>query len=113
MTTLGALPAKPGALHAQDAGFPGRSIRPLVGLAPRGATDGYTLLPGTIGPLIVNPIMEPNLPHAPLRDLDPVSTLVKACGGLVVPASRPWRTVADLVAEARRRRCEWRWRRRK
>jgi tripartite-type tricarboxylate transporter receptor subunit TctC len=47
--------------------------------------------------------MEPSLPYAPLRDLAPVSTLVEAYGVLVVPAARPWRTVADLVAEAKRR----------
>ncbi len=144
MAALAALPAMPGALRAQDAGFPSRSIRLLVGFAPGGATDGaaraiaprlsellgqqvvvenrggaggniateaavraapdgYTLLLGTIGPLIVNPIMERSLPYDPLRDLAPVSTLVEAYGVLVVPASRPWRTVADLVAEARRR----------
>ena len=144
MAALAALPVMPGALRAQDSGFPSRSIRLLVGFAPGGATDGaaraiaprlsellgqqvvienrggaggniateaavraapdgYTLLLGTIGPLIVNPIMEPNLPYAPLRDLAPVSTLVEAYGVLVVPAARPWRTVADLVAEAKRR----------
>jgi tripartite-type tricarboxylate transporter receptor subunit TctC len=144
MAALAALPAMPGALRAQDAGFPSRSIRLLVGFAPGGATDGaaraiaprlsellgqqvvvenrggaggniateaavraapdgYTLLLGTIGPLIVNPIMERSLPYDPLRDLAPVSTLVEAYGVLVVPASRPWRTVADLVAEAKRR----------
>lgn len=144
MAALAALPAMPGALRAQDAAFPSRSIRLLVGFAPGGATDGaaraiaprlsellgqqvvvenrggaggniateaavraapdgYTLLLGTIGPLIVNPIMERSLPYDPLRDLAPVSTLVEAYGVLVVPAARPWRTVADLVAEAKRR----------
>jgi tripartite-type tricarboxylate transporter receptor subunit TctC len=144
MAALAALPAMPSGLRAQDAAFPTRTIRLLVGFAPGGATDGaaravaprlsellgqqvvvenrggaggniateaavrapadgYTLLLGTIGPLIVNPIMDRNLPYDPLRDLAPVSTLVEAYGVLVVPAGRPWRTVADLVAEAKRR----------
>jgi tripartite-type tricarboxylate transporter receptor subunit TctC len=144
MAAIAALPAAPSVLRAQDAAFPTRPIRLLVGFAPGGATDGaaravaprlsellgqqvvienrggaggniateaavraapdgYTLLLGTIGPLIVNPIMDRSLPFDPLRDLAPVCTLVEAYGVLVVPANRPWRTVADLVAEAKRR----------
>ena len=71
--------------------------------AVRAAPDGTTLLLGTIGPLIVNPIMDRNLPFDPLRDLAPVCTLVEAYGVLVVPANRPWRTAGELVAEAKRR----------
>ncbi|WP_270933538.1 Bug family tripartite tricarboxylate transporter substrate binding protein [Falsiroseomonas oryzae] len=69
----------------------------------RAAPDGYTILLGTIGPLIVNPVMDRNLPFDPLRDLAPIGTLVEAYGVLVVPAGRPWRTAGELVAEARRR----------
>jgi tripartite-type tricarboxylate transporter receptor subunit TctC len=71
--------------------------------AVRAPADGHTILLGTIGPLIVNPVMEPNLPFDPLRDLVPIGTLVEAYGVLVVPAGRPWRTAGELVAEARRR----------
>lgn len=71
--------------------------------AVRALADGHTILLGTIGPLIVNPVMEPSLPFDPLRDLVPIGTLVEAYGVLVVPADRPWRTAGELVAEARRR----------
>jgi tripartite-type tricarboxylate transporter receptor subunit TctC len=71
--------------------------------ALRAAADGHTILLGTIGPLVVNPIMDRNLPFAPLRDLVPVAGLVEAYGVLVVPADRPWRSAGELVAEARRR----------
>lgn len=144
---LAGMAVPPGATrfaHAQDAAFPTRPIRLLVGFAPGGATDGaaravaprmsellgqgivvenrggaggniateaavravpdgYTILLGTIGPLIVNPLMDRSLPFEPLRDLVPISTLVEAYGVLVVPTSRPWRTAGELVAEAKRR----------
>ena len=77
--------------------------------AARAAPDGHTILLGTIGPLIVNPVMDRNLPFDPLRDLMPISTLVEAYGVLVVPANRPWRTVGDLVTEAKRRPGELNW----
>lgn len=136
--------------RAQDAAFPSRGIRLLVGFSPGGATDGaaravaprmsellgqqvvienrggaggniateaavraapdgYTILLGTIGPLIVNPVMDRNLPFDPQRDLSPIATLVEAYGVLVVPVNRSWRTVGELVAEAKRRPGELNW----
>ncbi|MCR0981135.1 Bug family tripartite tricarboxylate transporter substrate binding protein [Roseomonas populi] len=67
----------------------------------RSPPDGYTLLLGTIGPMIINPVIYPNLPFDPLADLAPVTTLVQSSTVLVVPASRPWRSVADLIAAAK------------
>ncbi len=141
---IASLPGAAGLARGQDAPYPNRAIRLLVGFAPGGATDGaaravaprmsellgqqvvienrggaggniateaavrsapdgYTILLGTIGPLIVNPVMDRSLPFDPLRDLAPISTLVEAYGVLVVPADRPWRGVGELVAEAKRR----------
>lgn len=67
----------------------------------RAPADGYTLLLGTIGPMIINPTLYPDLPFDPLKDLVPVSTVVESATILVVPASRPWRSLADLVAAAK------------
>jgi tripartite-type tricarboxylate transporter receptor subunit TctC len=144
------LPLASGIARAQDAAFPNRPIRLLVGFAPGGATDGaaravaprmsellgqqvvidnrggaggniateaavraapdgHTILLGTIGPLVVNPIMDRSLPFDPLRDLAPIGTLVEAYGVLVVPAGRPWRTAGELVAEAKRRPGQLNW----
>jgi tripartite-type tricarboxylate transporter receptor subunit TctC len=67
----------------------------------RSAPDGHTVVLGTIGTLIINPMVM-RMPVDPLRDLVPVSIAVDAFNILVVPADRPWRSVADLVAAAKR-----------
>ena len=65
------------------------------------ATDAHTLLMVSIAHA-VNPALYPRLPYAE-ADFVPVGPVAVVPNILVVPASRPWRSVADLVAEARRR----------
>ena len=67
----------------------------------RAPADGYTLLLGTVGPMIINPTIYPNLPFDPIADLAPVTTLVESSNILVVPVARPWQNVADLIAAAK------------
>jgi tripartite-type tricarboxylate transporter receptor subunit TctC len=64
-------------------------------------TDGHALLMVSLAHA-VNPALYPRLPYAE-ADLVPVGPVAVVPNILVVPASRPWRSVADLVAEARRR----------
>jgi tripartite-type tricarboxylate transporter receptor subunit TctC len=71
-----------------------------AGLAAQ-ATDGHTLLMISIAHA-VNPALYPRLPYAE-GDFVPVGPVAIVPNILVVPASRPWRSVADLVADARRR----------
>ena len=66
----------------------------------RAPADGHTLLLGTIGTLVINPMVM-RMPVDPLRDLMPVSIAVDLFNILVVPMDRPWRSVADLVAAAK------------
>lgn len=65
--------------------------------------DGHTLQMGTIGNLVVNPLIQKTLPVDPLRDLSHVSLAVEVTNLLVVPADRPWRDVSALLATARAR----------
>ncbi|MBR0683554.1 tripartite tricarboxylate transporter substrate binding protein [Roseomonas eburnea] len=65
------------------------------------ATDGHTLLMVSIAHA-VNPALYPRLPYAE-ADFVPVGPVAVVPNILVVPAARPWRSVAELVAEARRR----------
>jgi tripartite-type tricarboxylate transporter receptor subunit TctC len=69
----------------------------------RAAPDGYTLLLGTIGGLAVNPTLYGNLPFDPLTDLTAITRVAMILNVLAVPADRPWRSVAELVAAARAR----------
>jgi len=67
----------------------------------RAAPDGHTLLYGTVGTHAVQPLLNTNLRYDPVRDFQPVHGLGASPKMLVVPASRPWLTMADLVALAR------------
>ncbi len=69
----------------------------------RAAPDGTTLLMGTIGALAINPTLYRNLPFNPQTDLTPIAMAGSVLNVLVVPADRPWRNVADLIAAARAR----------
>jgi tripartite-type tricarboxylate transporter receptor subunit TctC len=68
----------------------------------RAVPDGYTLLMGTIAALAVNPSLYTNLPFNPLVDLAPVSLAVTTHDLLVVHPSLPVRSVAELIALARK-----------
>ncbi|MDB5414540.1 MAG: Tripartite-type tricarboxylate transporter, receptor component TctC [Rubritepida sp.] len=70
-------------------------------VATHAPPDGYTLLMGTIGALTINPTLYGNLPFDPLTDLTPISMIGEVPNVLVVPADRPFRSVADIIAAAR------------
>ncbi|MBC9177935.1 Bug family tripartite tricarboxylate transporter substrate binding protein [Pseudoroseomonas ludipueritiae] len=59
--------------------------------------DGYTLLYGTPGPLITNPILMKDMPYNAERDFAPVSLLTRGSYLLAVNADLPVRSVADLI----------------
>lgn len=69
----------------------------------RSAANGYTLLVGGTGPLSVGPLLTPNLPYSPLKDLAPVSLVVLIPQILVVRPSLPVKNVPELLALARSR----------
>lgn len=63
----------------------------------RAPADGYTLLVTSLGPLVIVPHLMKNMPYDALNDLDPITVAVRAPNVLVVPASSPYKTVADVV----------------
>lgn len=81
-------------------GGSGNLANEILAQAP---ADGHTLQMGTIGNLVVNPLIQRNLPILPLRDFAHISLAVQVTNLLVVPADRPWRSVAELVAAAKAR----------
>lgn len=74
-----------------------------VEAAARSVPDGTTLVSANIGTLAVNPALVRQMPFHPINDLAPLSLLFNATNVLVVPASKPFRSVADILAAARAR----------
>ena len=70
----------------------------------RGKTDGLTLVQCTTGPMGVSPVL-PGLvlPIDMNKDLQPVARFVQANWGIAVPKNSPYATLADLIADAKKR----------
>jgi tripartite-type tricarboxylate transporter receptor subunit TctC len=69
----------------------------------RAAPDGYTLLMTTNTTHAANEHLYNKLPYDPVKDFSPVILLAKGYMALLVNPASPIKTVADLLAEARRR----------
>jgi tripartite-type tricarboxylate transporter receptor subunit TctC len=69
--------------------------------AARAAPDGYTVLITTNTTHAANEHLYKKLPYDPVKDFAPVTGLGKGGQVLVVRADAPYRSVADLVAQAR------------
>ena len=67
----------------------------------RAAPDGYTLLVTSLGPLVIVPHLM-TVPYDPGKDFDLLTVAVRAPNVLVVPASSPYKTVADVLAQLKK-----------
>lgn len=65
--------------------------------------DGYSVLVGTVGTHSVQPLLKPQVRYDPVHDFIPVHALGASPNMLVVPMGKPWKTMADMVDEAKRR----------
>ena len=65
-------------------------------LVARAAPDGQTILLGTVGTHAINPSLYKRLSYQPLRDFVPLAFAGATPTLLVVAASSPWKTLADL-----------------
>jgi tripartite-type tricarboxylate transporter receptor subunit TctC len=66
----------------------------------RQPADGYTFVVGNLGPAAVNPLIT-KVPYSMEKDFIPVSLTATGPNILVVPASSPYKTLAELLAAAR------------
>ena len=66
----------------------------------KAAPDGYTLGYATSS-LAINAVLKPQLGYDPIRDFLPITNFVEIQNVMVVPASSPWKTVKDLIADAK------------
>ena len=69
--------------------------------AAKSAPDGYTLVVGQTSNVAINPALYDRLPYNPVRDFAPVALIGRSPLALVVAASSPYRTLADLLQDAR------------
>ena len=67
----------------------------------KAAPDGYTLLVGASGAMTINPAVYTKLPYDPVHDFVPLSEIGSFPLILIVNASSPFKSVADLVAFAK------------
>ncbi len=68
--------------------------------AARQPNDGYTFVIGNLGPAGVNPLLQ-KLPYSMEKDFIPVSLSATGANILVVPANSPYKSVKDIVADAK------------
>jgi tripartite-type tricarboxylate transporter receptor subunit TctC len=68
----------------------------------RAKPDGYTLMVGPSGPLTVNPVIYAKLPYDPSKDFAPISRIGAFPLILVTGAQQSFRSVADIVAFAKK-----------
>lgn len=80
---------------------PGAGGNLATGHVVRSPADGYTILVGVTGALVINPELYPNLGYKPETDLAPISMLAQA--PVVVVASREsgLTSIKDLVQRAK------------
>ncbi|MEI7786274.1 MAG: tripartite tricarboxylate transporter substrate binding protein [Betaproteobacteria bacterium] len=70
--------------------------------AAKSPPDGHTLLMGMIGPMAINPaLMEGRLGFDPIKDLQPISMVVRYPNLLVVHPGLPFKSLTDLINHAK------------
>lgn len=74
-----------------------------VDIVAKASPDGYVFGIGSAGALAISPNLGRGTPYDPLRDLAAITLGVLVPEPVVVPAISPYRTLADLIADARAR----------
>lgn len=69
----------------------------------KAAGDGYTFGIGSAGALAISPHLNRGTPYNPVTDLAPITLAVLVPEPLVVPGASPFRSLQDLIADARAR----------
>ena len=68
----------------------------------RAAPDGYTVLITTNTTHAANEHLYKKLPYDPVKDFAPVTAIAKGSQVMVVNAASPYKTVADIIAKAKK-----------
>ena len=73
-----------------------------AGIVKRAAPDGYTLFVSSLGPFVIGPHLIKNITYDATKDFDLITVAVQAPNVLVVPTASPLKSVADVVALAKK-----------
>jgi tripartite-type tricarboxylate transporter receptor subunit TctC len=65
--------------------------------------DGYTVFIGSNSTLSTNAATFSKLPYDPIADFAPITLLMRGPCLVIVPANSPYKTLNDLIADARKR----------
>ena len=65
--------------------------------------DGYTLMMGTVGSVVINIVMDPKPPFDPLHDLAPIANAAEYATALVVNNALPVNSVREFIDYAKAR----------
>lgn len=79
----------------------GAGGNPGAAAVARAASDGYTLLMGTVGTHAINPALYKTMPYDHRRDFRPISLVATSPNVLVVHPSNPAGSVPEFIALAR------------
>jgi tripartite-type tricarboxylate transporter receptor subunit TctC len=80
---------------------PGASGSLGTELAAKATPDGYTMVIGSVAPIVLNPLFYPKIQYQSLRDFTPVSLIGAAPQLLVVNPAVPAKSVKELIALAK------------
>jgi len=81
--------------------IPGAGSNIATERVAKATADGYTLLMGGNGALVINPSLFETLPFDPIKDFAPISQIFIAANVLVLPPEQPVKSIAELVALAK------------
>lgn len=80
---------------------PGASGSLGTEIAAKAAADGYTMVIGSVAPVVLNPLFYPKIAYQSLRDFTPVSLIGAAPQLVVVNPSVPAKSIKELIALAK------------
>ena len=72
-----------------------------VGIAAKSPNDGYTVVIGDLGSMVIVQHSVPNLPYQPLKDFAPVGLIAAVSIVVTVNPKSPSTDFADIIARAR------------
>src|SRR5271156_753194 len=81
--------------------IPGAGSNIATDRVAKATADGYTLLMGGNGALVINPSLFETLPFDPVKDFAPISQIFIAANVLVLPPEQPVKSIAELVTLAK------------